>query len=412
MSRASKDNAPLCVHAHRVPLPLLADFPKRRIDINPFLENQPFEGGWGRYSLSTLKALFPNSSEILIFLDSFTVGNIEIIDFEDFSEPVTLFIGDTQHGSLDGFCRLINLSKKKCVTRLIFANNPQHAHWFADSSQSFQRFKYVPLGFANRGFAPIWAANHVREHVVHVGNVSPSHAYRQRVLADVTEVGSTLMQLVTSGYKAANSIHKNALASVNISLNSDISFRLSEIINAGGLCFSDRLGKVQSLNFPYLNSENFFCFDNSADLVLLIEDIKRDFSLRKRKRYLSSFKQIVLDDLYDLEAHAAPIIEPRLKLWSHMGPRSIERLRAYLTRRDRCLAAHSSVNMMGVNSDVDFDGFIDSTDLPRLVSSISVSERYHDAVRKVANEMGLCEPVSIDIQPVRGEWGSSYVRWF
>ena len=36
----ANEELPLCVHGHITPLPLLADFPKKRIDINPFKEDK------------------------------------------------------------------------------------------------------------------------------------------------------------------------------------------------------------------------------------------------------------------------------------------------------------------------------------------------------------------------------------
>lgn len=354
---------PVCVHGHKISLPLLGDFPKRRKDVNPFREDAVFEGLWGSFTLRGLDS-HRGSQPILVFLDSHTIHNVRILDAHTYEGDVYLFVGDTQHGPADGFLSLIELSHQRCVKKIFFVNNPQHAHWFARTPADFSRFAFLPIGLANHEKSDTWEARHVQESVVHIGNVLPGHAYRKHILEGLQEQGARVTFMRTAGYRTANSVYSAARGALNISLNSDLSFRLSEVLVSGGLCISDELGFVQRENFAYALSDSLLTFGSLAELLTILSDVESGEV--GRRSTLDPFDGERLETLDDVATFARAVVEPRIGSWSSPGGGRMSDLDRYLSVRDTCIREVQPMVEVDIACTADLDFFLDLLDLPRL----------------------------------------------
>jgi hypothetical protein len=387
-------DAPLCIHGHRISLPLLADFPKKRKDVNPFHSDVRFCGSWGSYSLKNLDRE-RDSGPLLIFLDAHTIKNVDLLDISSYKGDVFLFVGDTQHGPLEGFLGLIEMARHACVKKVFFVNNPQHAHWFARTPADFSKFSYLPIGLANHERAEAWESRYVHGQVVHVGNVLTTHAYRKHVLHVLQEHGAPVTYLRTSGYPQANAIYSAAQAALNISLNSDLSFRLSEILVSGGLCISEDLGFVQRANFPLQNAANLVTFDSLPSLLRIISDVKA--GRFDRASHSDPFDGHRLETLDDIASFAKPIIEPRLRSWSVLGGNRIPDLHRYVFARDASLRDVEPLLEMDINSVSDLNMFLDAIDLPRLKILVRCKTALIRLVADLVNRFELAQRVSLRV---------------
>lgn len=389
------DSIPLCIHAHKINLPLLADFPKSRLDINPFYYQSYFEGRWGTYLLNELEKLNHHKLPILLFLDSFTISNIHLLDISNYTGEIYLFVGDTQHGPLNGLLSLISLSHSKCISKIFFVNNPQHAHWFARTNEDFKRFYFFPIGFANYNRATCWEDQLVSNSVIHVGNILSTHKFRKYILDGLRENQVPIALLRTKSYHHANSLHTNSIASINISLNSDISFRITEILVSGGLCITDRIGYVQSLNFPILSEHNIIEFDNLADLASIILDLQKRHTSKNPANppeFIPSFR---LDFFDDISRFSKPIQEPRIQIWTCPGGRRLNTLESYITVRDSCIEEQFPCINIHINSNHSFDFFLDILDLTRLNIVASATNHFFEITREMIDTFKLVNQIKL-----------------
>lgn len=388
---------PVCVHGHKIPLPLLADFPKKRVDVNPFHSKQFFEDKWGCYRLSDISKLTSSDLPILLFLDAFTVNNVKIQDLDSFNGEVHLFVGDTQHGTVEGLLALIQISQKRCVKRVYFVNNhPQHAHWFAQEIVDFEKFFFLPIGLANYEQCDSWESRYLTKSVVHVGNILQNHKYRGYICAGLIKYSPVPIALLrTDRYQAANAIHKTALASLNISLNSDLSFRLSEIIVSGGLCVSDEIGFVQRSNYPYFNSMNLVTFKSISDLISILKDINTSRTITNRPVVPDVFDGKRLRSLDDVDCFANRVVDPRLHHWQRIGGSRLDTLSFYCSVRDACISDVHPVVELNIDSASDLDMFLDVIDLPRLTIVARCSGRFLSIIQKYVSRFDLGHRVNI-----------------
>jgi hypothetical protein len=385
-------DAPLCIHGHRISLPLLANFPKKRRDVNPFHPDARFSGRWGSYSLKELNR-HRGSSPVLVFLDAHTISNVHLLDIGSYDGDVFLFVGDTQHGPLEGFLSLIEMARHRCVKKIFFVNNPQHAHWFARTPADFSKLSFLPIGLANHERAESWESRFAHGQVVHVGNVLPTHAYRKHVLQVLQEHGAPVTYLRTKGYPQANAIYSAAQGSLNVSLNSDLSFRLLEILVSGGLCISEGLGFIQRANFPLQNSANLVTFDSLPGLLRIISDVKT--GRLDRAHHSDPFDGQRLETLDDVASFAKPIIEPRLHSWSALGGNRTADLRRYVLARDASVQEVEPLLEMDIHSVSDLNLFLDVIDLPRLKMVVRCETALIRLVADLVNRFELTQRVSL-----------------
>ncbi len=383
------ENKPLCIHAHKINLPLLADFPKSRFDINPFYYQSYFEGRWGTYLLEELEKLSSSNHPILLFLDSFTISNIHLPDIRNYTGEIYLFVGDTQHGPLNGLLSLISLSHSKCISKVFFVNNPQHAHWFARHKEDFKRFFYFPIGFANHYRTSCWEDQFVSNSFIHVGNILSTHKFRKHILDGLRDNKIPIALLRTENYRHANSLHANSKASINISLNSDISFRISEILVSGGLCITDRIGYVQRLNFPFLSEQNIVEFDSMDQLASIILDLQGQLTTKYFLKNIDLFSGCKIDFYDDIFAFSKLVQEPRLNIWSKPGGGRLSSLDSYITTRNTCIEEKFPSMNIHIHTSDSFDSFLDILDLNRLNIIAGVASNYYDIAQTIVKTFKL-----------------------
>ena len=370
----ANEDPPLCVHGHITPLPLLADFPKKRIDINPFQED-PFgylkEFNWATREVNISKILrkvrtSTNISKILLFLDSYTVQNLNICGLDGVDAEVFLFLGDTQHGPHEGFHELIRIAQNPIVTKVITSNNPQHLHFFEESGVSPSKLYYCPLGLANtsrhqslsNALDPAMGRRNISDllakKIVFVGTIADTHPRRKYLINRLSSAGYCNI-LKTANYRDAEFFQRNALASINVSLNRDINFRFSEVIGSGGTLITDRLPYWQT---DYINQ--VFCgapvhyYNDFRELLQICKDLLannkqgKEFPAGPRFHQKSDNNYFQLHSLDDLNHflipyrnHARKEIEEELFSNFPSTRSSItseERLKKYLAWRDQAFA--------------------------------------------------------------------------
>lgn len=373
---------PICLHAHKICNPLLANFPKKRIDINPYHDTIQSALGWGVYRLETLVKNYGDLHPILLFLDSFTVNNLKIEDLNEYTGDVYLFVGDTQHGPHTGFSKLLDISRAACVKKIYFVNNPQHAHWFVTKKSNLSEMYYVPIGFSNYEKTSTWESKYVRDKVVHIGNQLNNHVYRSNVLRSLKSRPLDFIALTTDSYKKSNAIYSKSLASLNISLNSDLSFRISEVLVSNGVCITDSLGYIQNDNFSDFK-HNVYEFSELSELIYMIKNCD-DLLHSSRSFHFDSFSSRKLDSLDDLAYFQRPIKDSRVRFWNKPGGARIDSLQTYLNTRDYCITACYPTASVVVNNNEDLDILLDMVDLSRLKLNVRASKIFVSTVSKIA----------------------------
>lgn len=393
-------------HGHPSMLPLLANFPRKRIDISPYATSasqyalrSPFGVFDGSEIIRKHQSALSSTHGIIVALDSYTIKNCRPECLDRLDVPKIMILGDTQHGPHSGFFDLIDYVSGTQFDAVVFSNNPQHAHWFRPSPAPFF---YCPLGFANPdAFSSPPASS--KDYVVHVGSVSPEHAKRRRVYSAsaVLAPNGSLRFVETKSNDEASLLYRSAAASLNVSLNSDLNFRMAEVPSAAGVLLTDRLGKVQAQNFDHIEPSALFQYSSLAELSDLIKDFASDPGgaihlksksiqyLRQRfKRPLHRVEQLddyvkVIDDWRD---------SVRAQYYSGQAP--AERLEKYLKLRD----AHQKGKSLPVHFHVsDFSsllGLLDAADLPFLRLSLSITDDWKEKVHSILHDYDITAPVS------------------
>jgi hypothetical protein len=281
---------PVCIHAHKTPLPLLADFPKKRIDINPHLDNckylQNYDWSSRQIDASRIVRDITQSgkepSHVAIFLDSFTIGNANTTNLSGIDLPIYLFLGDTQHGPAPGFMSLIELAGTRNIERIIATNNPQHLRFLKSAGISESKLFFCPLGIANSSMDVAMHTKAIEnqmnrtkdflaQSITFVGSITDHHLRRRRITNHLSAKG-LCGTIKTLNYKDAAAIHALSKASLNISLNSDINFRFSEVLGSGGLLITDYLPPPQKMYVQdFFGTAGILYYKSLIDLMELIE---------------------------------------------------------------------------------------------------------------------------------------------
>jgi hypothetical protein len=293
-----RENIPLCIHAHTVIMPLLADYPNNRIDVNPFKRECPIlsDYDWRVKSVNVAKALSEarktnRCESVIVALDSFTIGNAKPTEFNNIDSDLILLVGDTQHGPAEGFIELIKLAQSGVFSKIITANNPQHLNLFRAYGVPAEKLFFCPLGLSN---LPPWlntssnnniilptdVQNSLSESPYFIGSLTDHHPSRRKIINSLAKMGLTKVAK-TRSYKEASYYHKHSLASINISLNSDINFRFSEVILSGGTLVTDLLPSIQLQYIrKFFGSKGIYYFKSFDHLKSLLIDIKRESSAK------------------------------------------------------------------------------------------------------------------------------------
>ena len=377
---------PVAIHAHTlVCLPLLADFPKVRIDVNPFHGQLGIRMPSENIDIRDLAQRFPRSQglPLLLFFDCHTINRVTLSELESWDNEIILFVGDTQHGAKDGLLKLMTLAAQPRISKLVFVNNPHHAHWFRSEATIDKEFLFFPLGLANYLIDRSGTSdNGYAKSVVHVGSIGSMHPRRKRFFDFFSNAipAPDLVWLSTDSYPQANAIYANSLASLNVSLNSDLSFRIFEIVRSGGLCLSDRLGRIQADHFCFKDSPNFVEFDTAADLILHIRDLQLGIRSKRPVEKCSDSQAIPdIDGLSALARYSINISDVRDPFRSNPCSRETgDPLISYLRVRDLHRDLEHPFVTVVVNNAADFDCFLDILDLPHLKITVYAGPEFSE----------------------------------
>jgi hypothetical protein len=363
--------APICIHAHKINLPLLADFPKNRIDINPFLSECKYlpDYDWTSRTIdaaSILKTvrMTTSASAVAVFLDSFTIENALPVNLKKVDLPIHLFLGDTQHGPAEGFWRLIELAKTENFEKIIATNNPQHLHFFEAAGVDKSKLFFCPLGIANASsniFEHIQercaqipkAKEYLKGQLTFVGSITDHHLRRKRIANSLSSLG--LCNIIkTRDYRDAAVIHSLSKACLNISLNSDINFRFSEVLGSGGVLVTDDLAPIQkSYVQRFYGSQGIAYYGSQNDLIRTIKEDDLDCitcNLDSSESQLAHNRKanVYLDSLNDLDKYIVKYGDDERRDLEH-GIRTLyqeyilcgqlrERVDRYIYWRDQAMA--------------------------------------------------------------------------
>jgi hypothetical protein len=420
---------PLCIHAHTIALPLLADFPRSRIDINPFLESSKEfieDFSWSTREIDIVEALRTarrknKINRVAIFLDSYTIQNLNITNVTSLDAEIYLFLGDTQHGPHEGFHELIRIANNNNFTKVITSNNPQHLHFFKDSGINPSKLFYCPLGLANidpRSLRNNFHEKHksdniaslLENRIIFAGTIGDTHPKRKRLLNTLSRLGYCNI-LRTTSYADSILLHRNALASINTSLNTDINFRFSEVLGSGGTLITDRLPYCQMQYIhQFFGTEDIYYYEGVNDLIEICKDLmekQKDLapSSSKSKEYLKIIRQTPLESFDNLDSFLIPFNDSGREnmqqcLFAEFADLkdSISfkaRLDRYLYWRDQALAldAMDDQKVIRVNHLENPLTLIDITDLGFKNIIIESSSSQLRAAAKILNRHFQCELV-------------------
>ncbi len=290
----AQTGAPLCIHGHTIILPLLADFPNPRIDINPYTDNCEFlaDYDWSKRVIDIDNVLScarksHRCNLVVIALDSFTIGNIKPIRLEDVDLQKVLLVGDTQHGPAQGFIELIELARSGHFSKIISANNPQHLNLFRAYGVPKSKLFYCPLGVSNlppwidkikyeEFIFPARVATSLSRQPSFVGSLTDHHPSRRKLINHLSKMGLTRV-VKTQSFKEASYYHNQSLASINVSLNSDINFRFGEVLVSGGVLVTDQLPAIQSDYISkFFGSDGVHYFKGLQEVQTLLASLQRE----------------------------------------------------------------------------------------------------------------------------------------
>jgi hypothetical protein len=384
----------LSIHAHKTCLPLLANFPKKRVDVNPYHTPKFFSTErFGELSLSPFRELVNQCNSIIfVFLDSFTVNNLPNLDIESLENDVYLFIGDTQHGSLPGFEKLIAHSQSKNIRRIFFVNNPQHAHWFSSDRFDKPEMFYLPLGFANYESSESETEFPIRENIIHVGSRGSTHAYRGAVISGLLQFSTEVLVLETPDYRLANHLYGQAAAAINVSLNGDISFRISEILVSGGRCITDELPFPQKRQLDLYGLRGIRFFASRKDLAWLVsskEYLQSDFWNDSREGVTLVHEIPNLSDLDFINKLSTRIVDPRFRTLLDGEPHPRQLLTSYLRVRDYCLGREFNAITIIVDNEFQYRLLLALLDIPRLTLTVFADSDYFPKLQNHKIEWNL-----------------------
>lgn len=356
----------LCFHAHKINLPLLANFPAKRIDINPFHTKKEDMPGfdWHERRIDVLECYKihskkKNISEVAVFLDSYTINNLYPENLSGLNVPIYLIIGDTQHGPFEGFLNLITLAARPEFKYVLTANNPQHLNLLRISGIPSNKLYYFPLGAANyidslensrrieggnEGSLTESLLKYFSKEVIFVGNTS-AHPRRREIVGKLS-AANLIKRVSTKNYKDMLLLFSACRAALNLSLNGDINFRFFEALRQGCTLITDRLPFIQEEYLKrYTQPAKIIYYSSINDCIDSISKLDY-FHIEKQKPELFGVRSIeTMGDIFSGHAtpfldHRRKILEDRLKLQYADSIKSKnweDRLARYIYWRDMAL---------------------------------------------------------------------------
>ena len=190
-------------------------------------------------------------------------------NLKNVAKKIYLILGDTHHMSKP-ITKIREYIKSEYFDGIIFTNNLRHAHWFRDVTDS--NFYFEPAIFVLDS-----KKNHIEqnpsrlEDVIFYGQLGIFHPRRCRILPELIS-----KKLVTHIHGSAISIAtalQNTVASINITLNSDLNSRVFEIAQSGALLIIDQLSISNGHGTVLIPGHNCLTFKNSEELICLLSDI-------------------------------------------------------------------------------------------------------------------------------------------
>jgi len=124
----------------------------------------------------------------------------------------------------------------------------------------------------------------VDNRVVFVGSLSPHHIYRQHVINELQKWHVKLY--IASAHQAeAAKLYNSSFISLNISLNSDLNFRVMEVLAAGGCLLTDRLGPDSGLDLLFTEDIHYIGYSSVEEALKKIKWLKDHPGIRNKIAY-------------------------------------------------------------------------------------------------------------------------------
>ena len=209
---------------------------------------------------------FDKFENIFLCLDAtfpFVLSNLK-----NAAKKVYLILGDTHHMSKP-ITKMRSYIKRENFDGIIFTNNLRHAHWFRDVTDS--SFYFEPAIFVLDSKEALTSQSPSRtDEVIFYGQLGGFHPRRSRIIPDLIS-----RKLITRIHGSSRSIEmelQKSVASINITLNSDLNSRVFEIAQSGALLIIDQLSICNGHGSVLIPGHNCLTFKNSEDLLYLLND--------------------------------------------------------------------------------------------------------------------------------------------
>ena len=214
--------------------------------------------------VKSLPAPWNNPSLVFIFYD--TGGNSSARNLAGLKCPKVLLAGDTHHICHPGhrpLGDLIDYCRSEIFDLVLLDYNRQHGHFFLEAGLNaawLPCFSLTP--FEHPCDTP------KKFDVTFIGGLG-CHPYRWHVLQSLTSAG------ISVGYATATQEHTAEIQSaskinLNISLNGDFNLRNLEVLAAGGLLMTDRLGAESGQSILLEDRHHCVMFDSPAECAELL----------------------------------------------------------------------------------------------------------------------------------------------
>ena len=309
---------------------------------------------------------------LFICLDSTTPYFARNID--QVCKNTFLCLGDSHHLT-SPISRLIKYASLEIFQAHIFTNNVRHAHWFNYKCDAEQYFE--PGLFAlNLGKYCSNAKNKltIKSKPVFYGQIGEFHPRRKRIVPNL--INNNLVKHIFGTEEKISNELQQALACINVTLNSDLNSRVFEIAQTGCLQIVDQLSVQNGHGQVLIPGHNCLTFKTQDELTNILTN--RDYLLKQgnilgenlRNEYntfwgMDCIKERLYKTISSSTIKFNPLLETRKKINSNATLESRLSIYEILLELHRCYEAFNLL-LIGPETDVYLN---DAVELPRLTFS-------------------------------------------
>ncbi len=309
---------------------------------------------------------------LFICLDSTTPYFARNID--QVCKNTFLCLGDSHHLP-SPISRLIKYASLEIFKAHIFTNNVRHAHWFnykCDAEQYFEPGLFA-LNLGKHCSNSTHNLN-IKSKTVFYGQIGEFHPRRKRIVPNL--INNNLVKHIFGTEEKISNELQQALACINVTLNSDLNSRVFEIAQTGCLQIVDQLSVQNGHGQVLIPGHNCLTFKTQDELTNILKNtdylLKQGHILGKnlRNEYntfwgMDCIKERLYKTISSNTIKFNPLLETRKKIKSNATLESRLSIYENLLELHRC---YEAINLLIIGPEANV--YInDAVDLPRLTFS-------------------------------------------